>query len=99
MSSLVRISKSVVLLIKKFVHKEEDFKNMFLDFPEGTDFNQQARDFVTQIEDETCVAFWEALILQSKKAINRDALWCMENSNKDPKDGPEWWTKYQDSGT
>lgn len=92
MTELIRTSRDMIVMVKKFL-SHDSFETMFIDEP--TSYEQAARDLVTAIEDETCVAFWEALIVQSKKAINRHARWGMENCDED---GPEWWTKYQEEG-
>lgn len=97
MAKIVRLSRNVAVLVKKFVSTDEIDAIMFLDNAiEG--YEHETREFVELIEDETCVAFWEALIIQAKKAINRQAIWCMEASNKCSEDGPEWWSKYKEAG-
>ena len=47
-------------------------------------------------EGNVCIAFLEALILESKKEINRHAVVCANYS--DEWNPPEWATKYIDVG-
>ena len=55
-----------------------------------------ARDLIESIEEECCIVFLEALIVQAKKAINRHAQWCEDNGGWETP--PEWAVKYQDAG-
>jgi hypothetical protein len=55
-----------------------------------------ARKLVDAFEGNVCIAFLEALILESKKEINRHAVVC--ESYSDEWNPPEWATKYADVG-
>lgn len=93
MSKLIRFSHNQILALRFF--KAED---SFPDFIESEPINTQsyARQLIVSIEDEASIAYLEAIISESKKAINRQARWLMEN--RGDKSFPEWCTKYQDEG-
>lgn len=93
MSELIRFSHSKVLAMRWF-----NAQDSFPDFIESepVNYEQYARELVGFLEDEACVAYWEAVISEIKKAINRHARWAMENC--DIENPPDWWTKYQDEG-
>lgn len=94
MSALIRFSHNQILSLRFF--KAEDAFPDFVD-SEPIDTRSFARQLIKAIEDNASVNYLECLISESKKAINRQARWCMENLvEKD--DSPEWWTKYQDEG-
>lgn len=61
---------------------------------------QAARDLISTIEEQCCVAFLEALSLEAQRAINRHAKFCFDNDEweDEDKEFPEWATKYQDAG-
>ena len=64
------------------------------------DAETAARELIQSFEEEVCIAFLEALIVQTKKSINRHAKWCMDSFIGEDRedDPPEWWSKYQDAG-
>lgn len=93
---MLRFSQSKILVLRWF--RAEDH---FPDFVESEPFDvkRAARDLVEKLEDESSVAFLEALISESKKAINRHAQWVIENGADIPREEwPDWWTKYSEEG-